>query len=193
MRREVWYDVTEYECWLCPAGRRHRSPLELLSFLTNSEVETTNARKFFEWPVFLTWSFIKFRMNRPLLLLWFIWRVFVTATLYLVNPVLFPTNETVTFNENNTIKCEDMPKASLAVSAMMVVYAIFIILMDCIECFLYIKRKRVKFTKDDLFKDYATHHGFYRLVFTIQSQSMRDIIPRIYVKIVLLNLFMMYF
>ena len=171
MRREVWYDVTEYECWICPAGRRHRSPLELLSFLTNSEIETTNARKFFEWPVFLTWSFIKFRMNRPLLILWFIWRVFVTATMYLINPVLFPATATAnTNNNNNTVGCKDMPSAGLPVSVVIVVYALFIIIMDFIECIMYLKRKHVRFTKDDLFKDYATHHGFYRFVFAVNER-----------------------
>ena len=167
MRREVWYDVTEYECWICPAGRRHRSPLELISFLTNSEVETTNARKFFEWPVFLTWSFIKFRMNRPLLILWFIWRVFVTATMYFINPVLFPATAIANTNKNNTDECKAMPAAGLPVSVVMVAYALLIIIMDFVECIRYLKRKHVRFTKDDLFKDYATHHGFYRFVFVI--------------------------
>ena len=160
MRRDVWYDVTEYECWIRQSSRRSKSSLELLSSLTNAEVESTNARNFFNWPVFLTWKFVMFKMNKPLFALWFLWRVGVTLTVYFVNPVLFHEN----LNSNSTSECTGMYASDIPISIIIVTYVAGILLLDIFEYVVNIRRKHISVTNGRLFEDYATHHGFYRFV-----------------------------
>ena len=160
MRTEVWYDVTEYECWLHPSSRRWKSPLDLLSFVTNADVETPNARKFFSWTVFCTWNYIKFRQSLPFLILWFLWRVLVTITTYFVHPIMFYGN--VDDTENITGSCNKVYIASLPASITIVVYAALVILLDLFEWIQYIRRDYVLMHEAMLLKDYATQHGNYR-------------------------------
>ena len=160
MRTEVWYDVTEYECWLHPSSRRWKSPLDLLSFVTNADIETPNARKFFKWPVFRTWNFIKFRLSLPLLIIWFLWRIVVTIGGYFVHPIMFSGN--VHDPKNITGHCNKVYMANLPVSISIVVYARLVILLDVFEWVQYIRRDHVFLHEAVLLKDYATQHGNYR-------------------------------
>ena len=168
MRREVWYDVTEYECWMHQSSRRWKSPIALLSFLTNAEIDSPNARKFFDWPVFLTWNYVKFRLNLPILIVWCIWRVGITLTGYFVSPVLFPPNRQP--KGNTTDNCNDMSEASLTFSIFLVVYATLVIALDVVEWFQYLRRDHLDLREVFQYKDYATHNGLYRFVAFMTSQ-----------------------
>ena len=168
MRREIWYDVSKYECWVQSPSRRLKSPLDLLRFLTDDEVDTPNARNFFSWPVFLTWNYVKLSLNLPWLIMWCIWRIGITVTTYAVSPTLFPSE--IQSKGNNTDRCDEIYKASLSFSIFLMVYATLIIVLDLLEWFQYLRRDHLTLREALQFKEYATHQGLYRFVTLIQLQ-----------------------
>ncbi len=161
MRREVWYDVTDYECWKNPAARRSRSPLELLSFLTYEDLEKPSARKFFASPVFATWMYIKFRMNLFPLVVWFLLRVLITFSIYFFNPVLFP-KRVEEIGVNATIPCTVIANSGLPVTIALVTYASLVLILDVTELIWYLQNNHVALKVFLSLKDYASQHVFFR-------------------------------
>ena len=164
---EVWYDVTEYECW-GHGSRRHVSPLQMLLFVETEQFKVECTQRFFEWDVIQSWTSIKFLMNLPFLLLWFLWRLSFCIMCYIIRPTLLPThtkdialciteaNATVAGHRNRLV-------ISLPASIYMVVVAFGIVLVDLYELVKRIRQKNTGLWDLKKWHKYATHTLTYRL------------------------------
>ncbi len=176
MHKEVFYDVTEYECWRHPKSRRTKSPLMLLRSLSYSALEKNTTKDCFNWHVMNMWLHVKFSTNLPLLIMWFLWRVAMCIALYFVDFKLFSsnstgrnttvlngeTNTTMTMDPNVPSSCAEWYTANLWQSILMTTYAILVIFLDIYEVLAYICCDHVT-VSDLLFtEDKANHHFFYR-------------------------------
>ncbi len=170
MHKEVYYDVTEYECWRHPSSRRAKSPLTLLRNLSYSMLENEGTKDCFSWHVMNTWLHVKFRMNMPLLILWFFWRVGICVCLYFVDFVLEQgsdkvNNNTLLLNGTNMTtnsSCGKTIRANLWQSILMTTYCSLVILLDIYEFASYIRRDHITFSELVFSEDKANHHFFYR-------------------------------
>ena len=139
----------------------------LLRYLSYSVLEHEGTKECFNWNVMNTWLHIKFRMNMPLLIMWFIWRVGICLSLYFVDFVLVQGsgqsgNSTLFVNESTKSLCGAPFKANLWQSILMTTYASLVILLDIYEFVTYIRRDHVTFSKLVFSEDKANHHFFYR-------------------------------
>ena len=78
----VHYDVTEYEV----GSRYDRSPLTYLTIgIANKIRRAETLEKLMETPLMKKWSNLKFELNKPMLFLWFMYRIFFCVGFYLVD------------------------------------------------------------------------------------------------------------
>ena len=78
----VHYDVTEYEV----GSRFDRSPLTYLTIgIANKIRRAETLEKLMETPLMKKWSHLKFELNKPMLFLWFMYRIFYCVGFYLVD------------------------------------------------------------------------------------------------------------
>lgn len=135
---QKWYDVTEYEF----GGRQDVSPLLILTHLDNDILETDQKDALKNFALLRAWSEAKHATARPFIICWFILRLFLLLTYFILDFNKATTTDPGIFRFSNRTQCPGLshihlPRSvSLTFTVAAVCFWCAMVLFDIAEFFL---------------------------------------------------------